>query len=113
MRGEVESYIQSCEKCAKFNIKRTKTLGKLNPIPPPEGPMELVSIDFWGATRQESVNGNKYVLIITDYLTKFVVAKALPNNTTQTTAQTFVKEFIFKFGVLNRHITDQGVHFNN
>ncbi|CAF4512793.1 unnamed protein product [Didymodactylos carnosus] len=70
-------------------------------------------MDFWGPTRQESANGNKYVLVITDYLTKFVVAKALPNNTAQTTAQVFVEEFIFKFGVPNRLITDQGVHFNN
>ncbi|CAF1585106.1 unnamed protein product [Didymodactylos carnosus] len=68
---------------------------------------------FLGPTRQEPANGNKYVLVITDYLTKFVVAKALPNNTAQTTAQVFVEEFIFKFGVPNRLITDQGVHFNN
>ncbi|CAF1293542.1 unnamed protein product [Didymodactylos carnosus] len=77
------------------------------------GSMELIGMDFWGPTRQESANGNKYVLVITDYLTKFVVAKALPNNTVQTTAQVFVEEFIFKFGVPNRLITDQGVHFNN
>ncbi|CAF1062033.1 unnamed protein product [Didymodactylos carnosus] len=113
MRGKVESYIRSCEKCVKFNIKRTKTPGKLNPIPPPEGPLELVGMDFWGPIRQGSVNENKYVLVITDYLTKFVVAKALPNNTAQTTAQTFVEEFIFNFGVPNRLIIDQGVHFNN
>ncbi|CAF1026313.1 unnamed protein product [Didymodactylos carnosus] len=113
MHGEVESYIRLCEKCAKFNIKRTKTPGKLNPIPLPEGPMELVGMDFWGPTRQEFVNGNKYVLVVTDYLTKFIVAKALPYNTAQTTAQTFVEEFIFNFGVPNRLITDQAVHFNN
>jgi transposase InsO family protein len=113
MRAEIENYIASCDKCARYNIKRTKKPGKLNPIIPPEGPMELIGMDFWGPTRQESVNGNKYVLVITDYMTKFVVAKALPNNTAQITAQTFLEEFIFKFGVPNRLITDQGVHFNN
>ncbi|CAF1488885.1 unnamed protein product [Adineta steineri] len=113
MRGEIESYIRSCDKCAKFNIKRSKPPGKLNPIIPPEGQMELVGMDFWGPTREPSADGNRYILVITDYLTKFVVAKALPNNTAQTTAQTFVEDFIFKFGVPNRLITDQGVHFNN
>ncbi|CAF1144117.1 unnamed protein product, partial [Didymodactylos carnosus] len=68
---------------------------------------------FLGTTRQESDNGNKYVLVITDYLTKFVIVKALPNNTVQTTAQTFVEELIFNFGVPDRLIADQGVHFNN
>ncbi|CAF3283177.1 unnamed protein product [Rotaria sp. Silwood2] len=53
------------------------------------------------------------ILIITDYLTKFVVAKAVANNTAPTAAQTFVEEFILKFWVPNRLITDQGTHFNN
>ncbi|CAF4596722.1 unnamed protein product [Rotaria sp. Silwood2] len=59
MRKEIENYVQSCEKCAKYNIKRTKPSGKLNPIPPPEGLMELIGMDFWGPTRQESISGNK------------------------------------------------------
>jgi hypothetical protein len=90
-----------------------KPPGKLHPITPPDGPLELVGMDFWGPTRQESVNGNKYVLVITDYLTKFVVAKALPDNTAQTAAQVFVEEFVFQFGVPHRLLTDQGVHFQN
>ncbi|CAF4564052.1 unnamed protein product [Didymodactylos carnosus] len=33
----IENYIKSCEKCAKFNIRRTEPPGKLHPITPPEG----------------------------------------------------------------------------
>src|SRR5690348_623867 len=98
MRDTIENYIQSCIKCAKFNIKRVKPPGKLHPITPPDGPLELVGMDFWGPTREKSGNGNRYMLVITDYLTKFVVAKALPNNTAETAAQVFVEEFVFRFG---------------
>ncbi|CAF0927570.1 unnamed protein product [Didymodactylos carnosus] len=68
---------------------------------------------YCGPTIEQSAQDNKNILVITDYLTKFVVVKAVPNNTAQTAAQVFVEDFIFKFGVPRRLITDQGVHFNN
>jgi transposase InsO family protein len=113
MKRSIHNYIRSCEKCAKFNIRRTKAPGHLCPIEYPEGPLELLGMDFWGPTPHYSSNGNKYVLVITDYYTKYVVAHALPDNTAITTAKCFVEQFIFKYGVPKRLITDQGVHFNN
>ncbi|CAF0786226.1 unnamed protein product [Adineta steineri] len=113
MKEIINDYIRSCEKCAKYNVRRSKPPGHLNPIEYPQGPLELVSMDFWGPTPQYSTNGNKYVLVITDYYTKYVVATPLPNNTAITTAKCFVEHFIFKFGTPRRLITDQGVHFNN
>ncbi|CAF4504701.1 unnamed protein product, partial [Rotaria sp. Silwood2] len=103
----------SCEKCAKFNIRRTAPPGHLHAIEYPQGPLELISMDFWGPKPQYSINGNRYVLVITDYYTKYVVACPLPNNTATSTAKSFVEQFIFKFGIPRRVVTDQGVHFNN
>ena len=113
MKQSIADYIRSCEKCARFNIRRSKPPGRLRPIEYPEGALELVSMDFWGPTAQPSANGNKYVLIITDYYTRYVVAIPVPNNTAITTAQCFVRDFVFKFGIPRRLITDQGVHFVN
>ncbi|CAF1433061.1 unnamed protein product [Rotaria sp. Silwood1] len=113
MKKSIEDYIKSCEKCAKFNIRRIAPPGHLHSIEYPQGPLELVSMDFWGPTPQFSANGNKYVLVITDYYTRYVVACPLPNNTATSTAKSFVEQFIFKFGIPRRLITDQGVHFNN
>ena len=113
MRKDVNEYIRSCEKCAKFNIRRMKSPGHLHPIEYPQGPLELVSMDFWGPTPEYSRNGNKYVLVITDYFTRYVVATALPNNTAIAAAKCFTEEFSFKFGIPRRLITDQGTHFNN
>ncbi|CAF4955322.1 unnamed protein product [Rotaria sp. Silwood1] len=113
MKKSIQDYIRSCEKCAKFNIRRTAPPGHLHPIEYPQGPLELISMDFWGPTPQYSINGNRYVLVITDYYTKYVVACPLPNNTATSTAKSFVEQFIFKFGIPRRIVTDQGVHFNN
>ncbi|CAF4678607.1 unnamed protein product, partial [Didymodactylos carnosus] len=81
MKSTIENYIHGCEKCSRFNINRKKPPGKLVPINPPQGILELVGMDFWDPTSQPSSTGNRYVLVITDYLSKFAVAKALPNNT--------------------------------
>ncbi|CAF1344489.1 unnamed protein product, partial [Didymodactylos carnosus] len=112
MKSSIDNHIASCTKCSKFNIRRTKTPGKLLPIEPPQGVMEILGMDYWGPTTP-TTNGNRYVLVITDYLSKFVIAKATPTNTAQTTAQILVDELIFRYGVPHRLITDNGVHFNN
>ena len=113
MKRDVEKYIRACEKCARFNIRRTKPPGHLHPNDYPQGPLEMVSMDFWGPTPQYSASGNKYVLVIMDYYTKYVVAAALPDNTAFTTAKFFVENFVFKYGIPRRLITDRGVHFTN
>ncbi|CAF1437902.1 unnamed protein product [Adineta ricciae] len=113
MKRDIQTYIKSCDKCARFNISRIKPSGHLNPIESPIGPLEIVSMDFWGPTTEYSINGNKYVLVITDYYTKYVVAQPLPDNSAITAAQCFVEQFVFKYGVPRRLITDQGVHFKN
>jgi transposase InsO family protein len=113
MKRAIHEYIQSCDKCARFNVRRMKPPGHLHPIEYPHGPLELISMDFWGPTPEYSANGNRYVLVITDYYTKYVVAQPLPNNTAITTAKCFVEQFVFKYGVPRRLITDQGVHFKN
>ncbi|CAF4559413.1 unnamed protein product, partial [Didymodactylos carnosus] len=77
----------SCEKCVKFNNRRTKPSGKLHPITAPEGIFETIGVDFWGATPYPSAKGNRYVLVVTDYLSKYVIAKAMPYNTAAATAQ--------------------------
>jgi len=112
MKGTVIEHIQSCISCQAYNVSRQKRHGFLNPIPPPDGPNQLLGLDFCGpfpTTPQD----NKYVLCITDYFTKFIVAMALPVCSASVTAEALFKDYICRFGVPKAIISDQGTSFKN
>ncbi|CAF4373249.1 unnamed protein product [Rotaria sp. Silwood2] len=77
MKQSVIDHIKSCVVCQAYNVSREKRPGFLHPVPPPDGPNQLIGMDFCGpfpTTPQD----NKYVLCLTDYFTKFVTAIPLP-----------------------------------
>ena len=50
----------------------------LNPVPV-KSPWYQLGMDFVGPISPASRNGNRYILTISDYFTKFAWAKALPS----------------------------------
>ena len=112
MKESISQYVQSCLLCQQFNISRTKKPGRLQPIPPPDGPFQLIGMDYCGPFKQ-TPRGNQYVLCITDYFTRWVVAAAVPDCTAQTTAEALFNEYICKYGVPAVILSDQGTHFHN
>ncbi|CAM4802461.1 unnamed protein product [Rotaria magnacalcarata] len=86
MKIDIQCYVKSCSLCTQFNIDRAKRYGHLHSIPPPEGPFALVGIDFCGPLPR-TPRENQYVLVITDYFTRYITAIALPNCTAETTAR--------------------------
>ena len=52
------------------------------------------------------------MLVLTDYLSKFIVARATPLNNAQTVAE-FLLDVASTFGVPHQLLTDQGRHFDN
>lgn len=77
-------------KCLKFN--ETKSPDFNYPILVGEV-IERVGIDTIGPLIT-SDNGNKYILVAIDYLTKYVFLKAVTNKTAETVAQ-FIFEKLF------------------
>ncbi|CAF1537945.1 unnamed protein product, partial [Didymodactylos carnosus] len=110
MYTTIQHYIRSCENCARFNIRRAKQPGQLQPIEAPEGVMEMIGIDFCGPT-QVTEEGNRYIIVATDYLSKFVIAKAVPDCSATTAAKFLVNEVAFKYGIPNQILSDNGSHF--
>ncbi|CAF1460814.1 unnamed protein product [Rotaria sordida] len=92
--------------------KKKKKPDRLNSIPTPEGPFQLISIDYCGSFKPTS-HGNQYVLCITDYFTKWMTAIALPDCSVQTTAQTLFNNYICQYDVPLAILSDQGTHFKN
>ncbi|CAF1509411.1 unnamed protein product [Rotaria sordida] len=112
MKTTIKNYIKSCLKCQKFNIERRKGPGLLHPVEAPSGPFQLIGIDYTGPF-PTTPQRNKYVLAITDYFTKWVIAIPLPNQTARTTAEALYEHYICIYGVPMRILSDQGSHFNN
>ena len=78
----------------------------MNSVNPPEGVWENLAMDFVGPITPAS-SGNKYILVITDLLSKYVIAKATPDNSALTAAKVLVEEVILKFGSPNQILTDK------
>nr|GEU96560.1 reverse transcriptase domain-containing protein [Tanacetum cinerariifolium] len=54
--------------------------------------------------------GNKYILVVVDYLSKWVEAKALPTNDARVVCK-FLKNLFARFGTFRAIISDRGTHF--
>lgn len=59
-----------------------------------------------------SSRGNKYILVVVDYVSKWVKAQALPTNDAQVVSK-FLKKFFTRFGTPCDLISDRGSHFRN
>nr|GEZ88221.1 reverse transcriptase domain-containing protein [Tanacetum cinerariifolium] len=71
---------------------------------------DVWGIDFIGPF--SSSRGNKYVLVVVDYLLKWVKAKALPTNDGRVVCK-FLKSLFTRFGTPRAIISDRETHFYN
>ncbi|CAF3112847.1 unnamed protein product, partial [Rotaria sp. Silwood2] len=85
MTADIKNNLNSCLPCAQNNYRRQKLPGKLKPIPPPEGIWKLLSMDFHGPITPTSKKGNRYIISLTDVLSKFVITKAVRDCSATTT----------------------------
>nr|GEX05378.1 reverse transcriptase domain-containing protein [Tanacetum cinerariifolium] len=71
---------------------------------------DVWGIDFMGPF--SSLRGNRYILVVVDYLSKWVEAKALPTNDARVVVK-FLKYLFARFGTPRAIISDRGTHFCN
>ncbi|CAF1264719.1 unnamed protein product [Adineta steineri] len=111
IRQDVILYIQSCSACAKHNVRRHKPSGQMQLIEPPGEVFDLVQMDFTGPLKT-STNGNRYVISMTDYLSKYVISRAVSDDSAQTAAE-FLVDISLEFGPPHQLQTDRGSHFTS
>ena len=107
----VEEWCKSCEKCS-----RRKSLPKHNKAPLQTDisgvPMQRIAMDIVGPL-PETEHQNKYILVISDYFTKWTEAYAIRNREAKTIADELVKNFICRFGAPDYIHTNQGRNFES
>ena len=74
--------------------------------------MERIALDVLGPLPQ-SATGNRYIVIIADYFTKWPEAFAVLNQEATTVANLLVREFVSRYGVPLEIHSDQGRNFGS
>lgn len=87
--------VMTCDECQQMNKKPITTPTVLHPVFV-HSPWRHVVIDFIGPIHPVSANGNKFVLTISDYFTKWVEAIPLPNKCALGVAKTpFIVQYYY------------------
>ena len=58
-----------------------------------------------------SLTGKKYVLVVIDHLTRFVLVFALEDQRAETVAKVFAEKVVLPFGAPTHLLTDRGTNF--
>jgi len=109
MRGDIEAWIKCCRACAM--AKRGKGRGKAPLQQEISGaPFQRVAFDVIGPLPRTD-RGNRFILVVVDYYTKWAEAYELPNHTAATVADTLTTRWIATWGTPLRMHCDNAPEF--
>ena len=111
MTRDVNTWCQSCEVCAcsrgpppRPNAKMTKVIAA--------APLDMVAIDVLSSLPTAS-DGSTCILVVVDYMTKWVEAYALPNEEAHTCMSALYNNFFARLGLPAQIHSDQGKNFQS
>ena len=113
MRQSVQNYIASCTKHVCHNIICTKLDGHLEFLFVLFSVFQIVHTYFLGLIRVVSSRGNRYVIMLTDSFSRYVIADASPNYSAKSAASFFINNFILVHGTFECLVADNGTDFDN
>ena len=108
---DVRKWCQQCPECTMRKTPAPKQRAHLTNVLPGY-PLQLIAMDLLGPL-PESSQKNSYVLVVSDYFTRWTEAYALPNQEAGTVAKKLVDEFFFRFSLPEQLHSDQGRQFES
>jgi hypothetical protein len=110
MVKEIREYIRNCELCVKRKGGGDNK-SPLNPIPPPDHVWQCMAMYIMGPLTPSGINDHKYILVMGEYLTRYVTVASMPDETAESVAKAFIVNIITRHGVPETVLTDQGQNF--
>ncbi|GJS59501.1 reverse transcriptase domain-containing protein [Tanacetum coccineum] len=101
--------VTHCDTCQRQGKISQKDEMLQNPIQNVEI-FDVWGIDFMGPF--PSSQGNRYILVAVDYVSKWIEVKALPTNDARVVCK-FLQKLFSRFGTPRTIISDRGTHFCN
>ena len=111
MQKEAQEYVKKCDQCQRFAPNIHQPGGVLNPLSSP-WPFAQWGLDIVGPF-PKAVGNKKYLIVCTDYFTKWVETEPLANIRDVDVKRFIWKNIITRFGILNVLISDNGLQFNS
>jgi hypothetical protein len=109
MKVAVQDYCKKCDQCEARKPPLHTNRAPLGQFQVGE-PMERIAVDMLGPLPL-TPRGNKYILVLCDYFTKWTEAIAVPDQEAKTVASAIVNEFVTRFGTPLQLHSDQGSCF--
>ncbi|GFW36079.1 transposon Tf2-8 polyprotein [Trichonephila clavipes] len=100
-----------CQECQRRKSVPQRPPGRLVPIPPAIAPFHRIGIDLLGRF-PKSAHGNKWIIVCTDYSTRYAITKALPTAEVDEIAKFLLEEIVLRHGAPRVIITDRGPSFD-
>jgi transposase InsO family protein/phosphotransferase system HPr-like phosphotransfer protein len=111
MRKDIKEYCQACVECTSNS--KSKLRGCLHPHDLAQAPFQVIGIDFLGPITPSSQNGSKFILVITDYFSRWPEAVALKDQKALTTAKCLFDTVVTRHGFPRAIVSDRGANFTS
>ncbi|KRX22547.1 Retrovirus-related Pol polyprotein from transposon, partial [Trichinella nelsoni] len=110
-REDVEDWCRACQTCAARAIPTRKLQAPMQ-LQPVSHPFQRVAMDLVGPL-EETQSGNRYILVVCDYFSKWPEAFPLPNAEARTVATALVNGVFCRYGAPETLHSDQGRNFES
>lgn len=108
--SSVQRYVKTCRDCQRRKKPPFKPAGFLHPVDPPQAPFQQIGMDLLGPFPVTS-SRNRWIVVATDYLTRYAETKAIPQANSYEVAKFFVHHIVLRHGAPSAVITDRGTAF--
>lgn len=109
---EIRRYCQSCDRCQRITPRGRTSKVPLVKMPLVDLPFDRVAVDLVGPVTPASDRGNRFILVMVDYATRYPEAVALKKITTEAVAEA-LWDMWARLGIPREVLSDRGSQFTS